>query len=137
MSATISGALKAHIETLGLSLVAYRDKAPEGHAAKWVTIQEGISTTTTRHGDMGNGDTTATELVQVDLFQQHYGSDGSLVEIPGLASDLVAGIEGASLTTAPDRVWFCTVDGWLRLIEDEHGENLVHHPITVRVIRDL
>ena len=44
MAATIAGALKAHIESLGLGLAAYRDEAPEGATLPYCVITEAVAT---------------------------------------------------------------------------------------------
>lgn len=140
MSATFSNALKARIESLGLSLTAYRDRAPAGTARPYVTISEGISTVRERHGDEGSSTAhrAATELVQVDLWD-NWRADAShatgVAESYTLPGALIRGIDGADLTTAPKRVYGCTVDSSVRLVEED--QNLVHHAITVRLRRDL
>lgn len=137
MSATLSGALKAGIEALGLGLSAYRDEAPSDATRPYVTLHEGISRTREQHGDQGDADAhgAATELVQASLWQDWRDETGALIEQPGLAEDLVAGINGLALATAPRRVYSCTVDDSQRFLEDE--SNTVHEAITVRIRRDL
>lgn len=84
MAATIAGAFKAHLETLGLGLPVYRDGLP---VIRWETrdgqrvpvhasppaivVQDGVSRTADQSGDFGDpdADTTGIELVQVDVFQ--------------------------------------------------------------------
>lgn len=76
--ATMGGAFKGYIESLGLGLPVYRDGAPRDAAGalstSWpfVVVQEGIGYTADRHGD--DDDEQAhlgtTELVQVDLWQR-------------------------------------------------------------------
>lgn len=84
MAATIAGAFKAHLESLGLGVPVYRDGLP---VIRWETrdgqrvpvhadppaivVQDGISDTPDLSGDFGDpdADTTSTELVQVDVFQ--------------------------------------------------------------------
>lgn len=137
MSATTAGALKACIEGLSLSLTAFRDQAPADATLPYVVVHEGVSRSREAHGDQGdpNAHRAVTELVQVDLWQAWRNEDGSLAESYTLAEALVAGIDGAPLATAPKRVYGCTVDGSVRLVERD--ENLVHEAITVRLRRDL
>ena len=132
MSATIAGALKAHIETLGLNVVAYRDQAPTEQTGHYIVIHEGISTV--RETDQGDAH-AATELVQVDYFQPWRASDGSLAENPASTAALITGIQGAQLATAPKRVYGCLVDSSQRFVE--HDTNRVHEAITVRIRRNL
>lgn len=131
MSATTSGALKAHIEGLGLNMPAYRDRPPAEAAYPHVTIHEAIVITRERSGDQGdpNAHRAVTELAQVDLWQKVGAESYTLPEA------LIAGIDGAQLPTAPQRVYGCTVDSMTRLLEIE--TQLVHHAITVRLRRDL
>lgn len=81
MSATIAGAFKAYLETLGLGVPVYRDGAPvvargpDGDvlaAPPYVVVQDGVGVTPSLlGGDLGDSDAdrSQVELVQVDLFQ--------------------------------------------------------------------
>lgn len=135
MAASLSGALKQLIEGAGLGLAAYRDDAGTNVTdSRWVTISEGIVTTTRRMGDDG-ADDPVTELVQVDLWQPwRAGPDGGAAEDYSLADDLHACLHGAVLADAPMPVRSCKVDDVRRLVERER--NLVHHALTLRIERE-
>ena len=138
MAASSSGALKAKIEALGLSLSAYRDNPPEGQALPYVTIHEWISVTTDESGDNGDG-ATGRELVQVDLWQQYRDpTTKALTESYTLAGDLAQGLHGAQLANVGDsRVYGCRVRDAVRLLEPDGENKVVHHAITVELSRVL
>lgn len=145
MSASTSGALKALIESLGLSLSAYRDRAPTTEvdgvtipaARPNVTISEALSITDDGHGRDADA---VTELVQVDLWQRLDGAENysgrstDPVESLTLADALRNGLHGAQLSTAPTRAYGVVVDQMVRLVEDDTG--IVHHALTVRIRRN-
>lgn len=135
MSASLAGSLKVLIESAGLGLSAYRDNASASvTGTAWVTITEGVSTTTVAIGDHGQAD-TLTELVQVDLWQPWRAAvSGDPAEDYTLADRLHAAIHGATLPDPPMLVRSCTVDSYPRFVEED--ENLVHHAFTVRIARD-
>ena len=135
MSASLAGALKAHIEALGLGLTAFRDDAGKTDGlTRWVTITEAVSTTTEDLGDDG-AENQVSELLQVDLWQPWRATAaGGAAEDYDLADQLCRGIHRAPLTGAPTTVRSCKVVSAPRLLERD--TNLVHHPITVRIRRD-
>lgn len=135
VAASLSGALKQHIEAAGLGLAVYRDDAGTNVTdPKWVTVSEGIALTTDRLGDDG-ADDPVTELVQVDLFQPwRAGTDGGAAEDYTLADELHRSIHGAPLADAPMHVRSCKVDDVRRFVERD--SNLVHHAFTLRIRRE-
>lgn len=135
MAASLSGALKQVIEAAGLGLPVFRDDAGKAHdLVRYVTISEGVSTTTERLST-DHGDDPVTELVQVDLWQPWRAEvDGAPAEAYDLPGQLHQVLHGARLTSAPTLVRSCTVDDVVRLLERD--ENTVHHAFTVRVRRE-
>lgn len=138
MAATTAGALKALIEGLGLGISAYRDRAPEGAALPYVTIVEGISLvpdgTVTAFEE--GGDPGVREVAQVSLWQQYRDPvTNAITESFTLPPALIRGLHGAVLTASPTHAFGCRMVSALRLLEED--ENLVHHPITVRIDRIL
>lgn len=136
MAASLSGAIKQHVEAAGLGLAVYRDSAGTNVTdPKWVTVSEGIVTTTRRLGDDGDDD-PVTELVQVDLWQPwRAGPDGGAAEDYTLADELHRCLHGAPLADAPMQVRSCRVDDVRRLVEQD-DRNLVHHAFTLRIERE-
>lgn len=116
IAASTSGAVKALIETLGLSLSAYRDRPPEDTAKPYVTIQEGIAITPDLSGDNGQNPTVR-ETVQVSLWQASRSAANLVTESYTLADSLYLGLHGARLSAAPKRVYGCKVRSSVRLLE--------------------
>lgn len=135
MAATTAGALKALIESLGLSLSAYRDEAPAGTARPYVTIIEEIALIADSSEDGKAG--TAVETAQVDLWQNwHNPTTGAVAESYTLAPALKRGIDGARLALIGTSVAYTAlVRHSLRMVEVD--ENLVHHALTVEVYRQV
>lgn len=147
MAATMGGALKATIESLGLGLSAYRDGAPvdqQGEVAvpyPHVVVQEGIGLDTDLHGDTDDpaGHLGTRELVQVTLVQQaRQVTDGQAVvtESYPLADRLIVALNRCTRTLqqhAPWRVYGCRVQSALR---SGPTDNVVRHVITLAISRD-
>jgi hypothetical protein len=137
MAATTAGALKAYLEAQGLGLAVFRDDAQTGQALPYATVTEAVTVTADGAGD--TGDTGAaryvTELAQVDLWQTWRAENGAIAESYTLPGAIVRCLQGAQLTSAPTRVYGCTVDSMVRLLERD--TNLVHHAVTVRIRRAL
>jgi hypothetical protein len=138
MSASVSGALKALIESAGLSLTADRDQRSKTNTAvNWVTISEGISTVpasiNTPYDPLGPK--VVSELAQVDLWQKWRDSDNNVVESPALARSLIRTLDGARLPTSPTRTWGVTVRSFHRMPPEQEA-NLIHTAITVQLIRN-
>lgn len=146
MAASTAGALKAFIESLGLSLTAYRDSAPDATAPPYVTIIEDIAMTPLGMPDGGSGSadyiaagSTAQgvrEMAQVDLWQSWRGPDGKLAEQYPLARNLFRRLHGSRLMTTgsgvpPQTVYAVRVVNMLR--SREQDTNLVHHALTLEI----
>jgi hypothetical protein len=73
MPATVSAAVKARLESQGLSLAVYRGGAPANASYPHVVVHEGIGTVELAEasGDLGDPATEVTvrEELQVDLYQ--------------------------------------------------------------------
>lgn len=137
MAASSSGALKTHIEALGLSLSAFRDEAPKTPPANYVVIREAISVVPEPAFNPRN-DTTGhvSELVQVDLIQQWRNpTTNALTESYTLSDALTKGLHGGTLTGAPKGTFSMTVQGARRLLMRE--DNKVKTALTVRLRRVL
>lgn len=132
MAQTTSGALKAKIESLGLSISAYRDQAPPGQALPYVVIQEAV---TTAPDPMEDGQlTTGAEAVQIDVWQEMGSETYTLV--PGL----LAGLHGAqlgSIGTPAKRAYVCLVRNHLRTTDIALEPARVRDIIDLDVLREL
>lgn len=134
MPATTSGGIKAVIEGAGLGLAAYRDQAPDNAALPHVTVDEGVSVVPRQDGGYDQQvEHTVTELVTVDLWQQHRDGRGRPAEDYGLSRRLVRALRSASMPDSPTRVYGVKVNSVVRLVED--ANNVVHHAITCEVKR--
>lgn len=134
MASTTAGAVKALVESLGLSLSAYRRRVPDGTTLPYVRISERIALTPSDADNAFNSDDSPfVEQVQVDLFQQEHDDDGR-VESYTLPDALARGLHGARLS-GPTHVYGCrVVQGPLELPDEE---NLVRHVLTLEVNRNL
>jgi hypothetical protein len=136
VSATTAGALKAKIESLGLSISAYRDQAPEGTALPYVTISEAIAVVPDLLED--GAASTGKETVSIDVWQKWKTVPGgnTLAESPTLPGAIVRGIHAQSLGTAPTRAYAVIVNRLgPRLAEEE--SNITHTVIQATVWRTL
>jgi hypothetical protein len=146
--ASTATAVKLYVESLGLSLVAYRDGAPTNDAGQvtaaypHVVVQEGIAYDHQLHGDYGdpNAAEAVTELVQVDLYQlarKLVGASSQDVESYTLPDALRRALHGAKLGelgsgSTSRRVYGVTLrDGRRWPIAD----NVVRHTFTIAVER--
>jgi hypothetical protein len=148
LAATTRTALKAFIEGLGLGLTVFQDEAPQGQALPYVVVVGPIGMTPDVLEDGGTllavaqaGATratgsyqTATELMQVDLFQKWRDEvDHSLKEDYALPEKVFWALHGARLPTAPQVVYACLLRGYVRLFERDN--NRVHHAGTIAIKR--
>lgn len=71
MSATLSGAIKAQVESASLGLPVFRDRPPSGQPLPYAVVHEGIGRTMERAGDFGDATKTPEhrEECQLDVFQ--------------------------------------------------------------------
>lgn len=136
MSATSAGAIKAYIETLGLGLPVFRDRAPDNQALPYITITEAISIVPEpAFNSYDDPDGHVRELAQVDLWQQWRHEGGGVAENYSLPDALTKALDGRRTTTAPTWVGGMTVTGVVRLLELDI--NTVHVAITVEIRRTL
>lgn len=148
MAGTTRIALKAFIETLGLGLSVFQDEAPQKQALPYVVVLGPISVVPDVLEDGGTtlvtaqaGATrpfgsyqTATELLQVDLWQQwRHDTTHALLEDYALPEKLYWAIHGTRLPLAPQIVYSCLLRGYPRLFERD--ANRVHHAGTIAVHR--
>lgn len=135
MAVSTSGALKAQIESLGLKLTVYRDRAPEGTATPYVVVNEALATIPDKLED--GGTSTGKETVSIDVWQQWKDpATGSLTENRTLSDSIVRGIHACNLTQAPTRAYSVLVKSTRRLPPEEEM-NLTHSNITAVVWRVL
>ncbi|OPC79937.1 hypothetical protein B4N89_02340 [Embleya scabrispora] len=138
MAATTAGAIKAHVEALGLSLPMFRDGPRPGQPLPYGVVTEGISIAQplSSRGDFGDPDAevVVTEQVQVDLIQQARDSAGRNTERYDLPGLLYRGLHGAQLTQAPGHVYGVRV---LSMGRDPIVDNVVRHVLQLQLDRDL
>lgn len=128
MAQTTAGALKARIESLGLSVPAYRDQPPTGQALPYVVIQESISTTPDAMED--GALSTGAEAVQVDIYDVLGSENYALV--PGIE----AGLHGARLAFVGTKlVYVVLVRHRLRTFDLQF--QWVRNTLDVDVMREL
>jgi hypothetical protein len=100
MAATTAGALKQLVESFGLGLAAYRDRAPVNAAMPYVIIQDGITARRVPGGDAGEGDMIAEEC-QLDLYERWYAPNGTTIaESATLAKALGKALHGSAPTSS-------------------------------------
>lgn len=138
MAASIAGALKALLESLGLGISVYRDAAPAGQPLPYATVRERISVTKSLSGRGDFGDPASKspveEQVQVDVWQQWRNpATGALAETYTLARAVTSSLDGAVLPSPPMQVHGVRLASAVRFVEDDN--NLVHDAITVVVHR--
>lgn len=146
MAATTAGAIKAYLETLGLGVAVYRDRAPEntplftdaGAARPYVTVTEGISVVTDPAFNSFDDDQShVIELAQVDVWQpwRYPEPAGGIAESYTLPDAVMAALDGSRLAEAPTHVAGMRLTGAVRLLEVD--DNVVHHAFTVEIRRIL
>ena len=135
MAASTSGALKAQIESLGLSIRAYRDRAPEGTKLPYVSIDEAVAVVPDKLED-GQA-TTGKETVTIHVFMSWKDpSTGAVLESYSLPGAIIRGLQGVGLQAGPTRSYAVIVQReGPRIVEEE--TNIVHVPISAVVWRTL
>lgn len=133
MAASTTGVLKRAIETGGLGLSVYRDRAPEGAALPYIVVYEAISTAPVGVGSgaQAGAPMTVSEESQCDLFQSRDA------EVFDLAARVVRRLTEATL----ERIGAYEVNG-LRVgvparVPPQPGESLVRHIIPVTLTRGI
>ena len=141
MSASTAGAVKAHIESLGLRMPVFRDGAGDRTDPPYVTVQEGIGYDTEAHGDTGDPDADmgVAELVQVDVYlpARRRTATGltANAESYTVPDRVHRGLHGATIgPVGGARVYGCLVQSRLRW---PIADNVARHTFTVRVKRGL
>lgn len=135
MADSILGAVKQHLEGLGLGVPVFGRRAPANHARPFITIVDQVSLVPAgafaQHDDP---DGHVRELVRVDVWQDERAADAK-VEDRSLADKVVLGLRGVKLPAAPFDVDGVTVVGAPRIPDPD--PNIVHHAITIAVNRTL
>src|SRR5207253_7625653 len=102
MAASTAGALKALIESLGLSVSVYRDRAPEKTAPPYVTVSEAVAIVTDKLED--GAVSTGKETVSIDVWMTWKNkTTGAITEPYTLPGAILRGIQGKSLGSTPTR----------------------------------
>lgn len=137
MSANTANAIKAYIETLGLGVSVYRDRAPNNIAPPYITVIEGISITSDpAFNAFDDPEKHVVELAQVDVWQAWHDAAGTgVVESYTLADAVAKALDGGLPTSPPTRVMGMRLTGMVRLLDPD--QNIVHHALTVEVRRTL
>jgi hypothetical protein len=149
MAATVSGAIKAKLEGLGLGVPVYRDGAPVAHGKPaeppYVTVQEGIGYAPERHGDFGStgAHQGEQEQVQVDVWQYArvpaatvgQAANAESYTLPGAIRRALHGAKLGSIGSGADlrRIYGVSVVSGQRW---PISDNIVRHTFTVTVRRD-
>lgn len=142
MAASMSGAIKAHLEALAFGVPVFRDGPRTGQAEPYIVVQEGLPATRNLRaaGDFGdpNAEIPIVETVVVDLVQQARVKTGPkttrVTERYGLAEAIGAALHGCRLPASPAPVTA------VRLVDIDRipiADNKVRHSITVEVHRTL
>lgn len=142
MAATTSGAVKAYVETLGLSLPVFRDGPRPDQAPPYAVVTEGqsIGLAATGNGDYGdpNADVQITEIATVDVVQNARVKTGAAtarnVERYGLVETLARRLHGCTLPAHPARVTAVRVQGIDRL---PIADNIARSTIQLAITRAL
>jgi hypothetical protein len=144
VSASLAGAIKAHLEARKMGLPWFRDGAPKNQPLPFGTIQEGIALAPERHGDHADpgGHQGDTELVQLDIYQPARKADGAApgrtvnaedYDLPGLVRRVITLLGGTAFGTPPRRIYGATVVSGQRW---PISDNTVRHTLTINVRRD-
>ena len=142
MSATLSGALKAALEQMGLGIAFYRDEAPPGTDLPYGILTE-MPAVSEPAGDFGDPDGVPVEVrqqVQVDVWQPWRTAAGAVAEDRLLAGRVVRALRGLRLADVGDgRAYPVVVRTWQPIREGQplSGDNLVRDIVTVEVLRTL
>jgi hypothetical protein len=140
MSASLAGAMKQRVETLGLSLAAYRDAMPNLAKLPCVTVDESIATTDEQHGDTQDpsGHFGVRDVCTVHLWERWRTDDGSPAEDYELANGLHRGLKttaNLAYGTPSKRIYGVTAVSRARIVEED--ANVVHTAFTITVRRDM
>lgn len=137
MSATVGGAVKAAVESMGLGLAVYRDRPPPDVQPPYAVVTDGIAQVPERHGDFGDTTERAVdEQAQLDIWQVKRTLAGQPAESYTLVDTVVRRLHGAALPVVGNgRVYGCSVIGRGRLPDDR--ANTVRDTLTLRIRRTI
>jgi hypothetical protein len=140
MSATTGAALKVLIEGGGLTLQAFRDRAPNGtklvdpltgKPTPYCTTAEGLSLTGDGYED--GEESTTTELAQVDLWEPWRDAKEKPLETKGLPAALHRVLKHGRLPTSPTQVYGILIRNVIKRVD--MSNNLVQHSYTLGLRR--
>lgn len=134
MSASTAGAIKAHLETLGLGVAVHRDEAPEDATLPYIVVTEGISITRDATFNPRTDD-MARELVQIDVYDLKRNAANQVTESYTLPDAVRVGVNGVRLATAPKKVYGMVWVGSARIPDPD--SNVIRHAITAEVRRAM
>lgn len=138
MAATTSGAIKAHLESLGLGVPVFRDGPRPGQRLPYIVVTEAVSIapSTTAAGDFADPDAgvVVSEQAQVDVVQEGRTATGANAERYDLPPRVWRALHGAQLVAAPTHVYGCRV---LTMTRQPIADNVVRHILTVQLDRAL
>jgi hypothetical protein len=123
VSATTSGAVKAHLEstTPSLGIPFFRDRAPKKVTLPFGVIQEGISVVPVPMGDTGDqaAEKVVAEDVQVAIYEVWRDAEGRMIERYDLPDKVFRRLQGALLPGVPSGWGAVQVLGRVRLPQVE------------------
>lgn len=138
MAASLGGAIKALLESQGLGVPVFRDRAPSDQPLPYVVVFEGIAVVPeVAFNAFDDPEGHVLELVQVSLYQQWRDPvTQTLTESYTLADAMALALHRNHLTTAPFHVAGMRVtEGPVRVLDVD--DNSVNHAVTVEVRRVL
>jgi hypothetical protein len=135
-NASLAGGLKTVIESAGLGLSAFRDRAPARQRLPYCTINENVGQIALLHGDTDDpfADVAYRQEMQVDLWQARRDPiTGQNAEQYDLPDRLTFALATSRAPTAPTLINGMRISSVTRLADPD--ANIVHHVIGVTVDR--
>lgn len=137
MSISTATAIKASLESAGLGVPVFRDKADEKQRPPYITVTEAISINAeVAFNAYDDPERHVSELAQIDVWQTYRDTTTrQVVENYTLADAVARALDGTGLPTAPTHVSGARLLSMVRLLETD--ANIVHHSLTVEIRRTL
>lgn len=134
MSASIGGAIKAHLEGQALGVPIYRDRTEAGTKYPYILVSEGFAFTPPAAANPYSGEHLTEETAQVDLWdiRKNPNTVGT-VENYTLPDRLARALDGVGLETAPARVYGMHLVDRARIVDEKR----IHHAYTVQIAREF
>jgi len=137
VSQTAEGALKALLESKGLSISGFRDVPPEGTKEPYFTLTEiSLAMDSLEDGGPASGaEATGSDLMQLDLWQTWKVND-KVVDSPTLPDRISRTLHGASLNFGtPNQRVYGVLLNHPRIKRIDRDANLVNHTWTLDLRR--